>query len=255
MEKEKYQYGFSKEHEKEMYDEKKRIQKAQKTLSVLTDYLAQTNSHPSQQTLLDIGCSTGFMTALYGNTFKQVVGIDIDEEAVQFARLHNAQKNVTFSVRDSLDTQFDDESFDSITCTHIYEHVPDSQRMIEEIYRLLKRGGICYFAAGNRLNIIEGHYGLPFLSFLPKRLAHLYLRITRRGTYYYENHLTLWGLQRLVSSFNVIDYTTKIIEDPEKFFATDLIAPNSLNQKISLFILKHAFFLCPTYIWILIKAG
>jgi hypothetical protein len=41
MEKYKYQHGFSKDHADEMYDIKKRAQKAKKTLSIIFDYLAK----------------------------------------------------------------------------------------------------------------------------------------------------------------------------------------------------------------------
>ncbi len=52
--------------------------------------------------------------------------------------------------------------FDVVTCTHIYEHVPDAQRMMDEIYRVLGTGRrLCYFAAENRIRLWDGHYDLP----------------------------------------------------------------------------------------------
>lgn len=249
----KYQYGFSEEHPDEMYNIEKRSQKGNKTIAVLLEHLELEGRVPTELNVLDIGCSTGFMTGLYGQNFREVVGIDIDEGAVQFARRHNSGENIRYFVSDSMNTNFDNESFDVISCTHIYEHVPDSKRLISEIYRLLKKGGICYFAAGNRLILIEAHYRLPLLSVVPKPLAHLYLRILGRGTYYYENHLTYWGLKKLVSPFEISDYTLKIIEDPERYHATDMVRPNSLKQKIALWLLKVAYFISPTYIWVLKK--
>ena len=253
MEKDKYQHGFSKDHADEMYDIKKRTQKAKKTLSIIVDYLEKEKKNPKKLKLLDIGCSTGFMTRLYGEKFMAVIGIDIDRDAIQYALKNNSSENIEYFVSDSMNTDLEDESFDVITCTHIYEHVPDSHRLMSEIYRLLKSGGICYFAAGNRLNLIEGHYGLPLLSVIPKSLAHLYLRILGKGIFYYENHLTLWGLKKLVSSFEIEDYTLKIIEDPEKYHAEEMIRPNSAKQKIYLALLKITYFISPTYIWVLRK--
>ena len=236
-----------------MYNIEKRTQKGNKTLTVLFDYLAKENKDPAKLNILDIGCSTGFMTRLYGENFREAVGIDIDEQAIQFAAEHNSSENIKYHISDSMNTNFDDKSFDVISCTHIYEHVPNAGKLISEIYRLLKNGGICYFAAGNRLTLIEGHYRLPLLSVFPKPLAHLYLKILRRGTFYYENHLTFWGLKKLVSSFEINDYTLKIIEDPEKYHATEMIKPNSIKQRIFLRLLKAAYFISPTYIWVLKK--
>jgi len=245
----KYQYGFSEKHSDTMYDIKKRTQKANKTLSVISDYFKNLKT----LSLLDIGCSTGIMTRLYGEKFAKVIGIDIDKQAVEFAICNNSSSNVEYFIKDGMDTGFDNESFDVVTCSHIYEHVPDSNKLMSEIYRLLKVDGVCYFVAGNRLNFIEAHYKLPLLSVIPKFLANIYLKILGKGSFYYETHLTLWGLRKLVSEFKIIDYTKKIIKDPKKYFATEMVLPGSFKQKIALMVCKIAYWLCPTYVWLLQK--
>jgi len=249
MNKQEYQYNFSAQHADTMYNQQQRRQKAGKTLAVLKDSLGDLNG----LSLLDIGCSTGIMTALYGPAFGRVTGIDIDEPAVNFAIKNNTEQNIEYHVRDAMNTGFASESFDVITCSHIYEHVPNARKMMDEIFRLLRPGGACYFVAGNRLNLIEGHYKLPFLSIMPKRVAHLYLRLLSRGAHYYETHLTLWSLRELVKDFEILDYTRKIIADPEKFSATELVTPNSLTQKIGLWVVKWFYFLVPNYVWVLVK--
>ena len=37
---------------------------------------------------------------------------------------------------------FDEQHFDLVICNHVLEHVPDMQKCMSEIYRVLKRGGI-----------------------------------------------------------------------------------------------------------------
>jgi ubiquinone/menaquinone biosynthesis C-methylase UbiE len=148
---------------------------------------------------------------------------------------------------------FPDNSFDVVICSQIYEHVPDAGQMMEQIFRVLKPEGVCYFAAGNRLSIEEHHYNLPFLSVIPRPLGHLYLRLTGKGKYYYEKHLSYWGLKWLVKQFEIIDYTTKVINDPEKFDVAYMLEPDSTKQKVSQFIVKRLYWLCPGYIWLLKK--
>jgi 2-polyprenyl-3-methyl-5-hydroxy-6-metoxy-1,4-benzoquinol methylase len=253
MNKTRYQLGFSEQHADEMYDEEKRSIKAKKTLSVLDDVLSKEGKNPEALHLLDIGCSTGFMTKLYARQFKKVTGIDIDKDAVLFAGARNRPTNTRYVVSDCLQTGFNSESFDIVTCTQIYEHVPDARQLMREIRRVLKTGGICYFAAGNRLNLVEGHYGLPLLSVMPKMLGHVYLRITGKGKYYYERHLTLTGLRRLVKDFEIIDYTKKIIDEPARYSATDMLTPGTVTHRIARIAIRVAYFLCPTYIWVLRK--
>jgi len=233
-----------------MYDIVMREQKAKKLLSVLDDYYSQNLKILS---LLDIGCSTGIISHMLSRRFGKVVGIDIDKSAIEYAKENHRSENLEFVVCDAMSTGFLDESFDVVICAHVYEHVPDASLLLSEVNRMLRPRGVCYFAAANRLNLIEPHHKLPFLSIIPKPFAHLYLRIMGKGKYYYESLLTFWGLKKLVSKFDVIDYTLKIIENPRKYCATEIIQPGSFKQEVLIRLVKIAYWLCPTYIWLLKK--
>jgi ubiquinone/menaquinone biosynthesis C-methylase UbiE len=124
---------------------------------------------------------------------------------------------------------------------------------MSEIYRVLKPEGVCFFAAGNRIVLIEPHYHLPFLSVFPKWIAHKYVKIFKKANFYYENLLTYWGLKKLVSKFKIDDYTKKIIKNPENYFATEMVKENSIPQFMYLIALKLAYWLSPTFIWVLRK--
>lgn len=244
-----YQYDFASLYAGKMYDVGSRKMKAGKTIAVLTDCLGKLGKLRH----VDLGCSTGMMTRLYAEHFRTSIGVDIDEKAVRFAKSQKGKKPVKFIVGDAMNTGLPDSSADVVTCSQVYEHVPDARKMIDEIYRILVPGGVCYFAAANRLVWLEAHYELPLLSVMPKFMAHLYLKILKRGDFYYETHFTYWTLKKLVKKFKVTDYTRKVIEDPVKFSATDLTMPGSLKQKMALTLLAVAYWLSPTYIWILKK--
>jgi ubiquinone/menaquinone biosynthesis C-methylase UbiE len=181
------------------------------------------------------------------------IGIEIDQEAIQYAQHYSSSTHVQFLTADSMALPFHDNSVDVIVCNHIYEHVPDADQMMGEIYRVLKEEGFCYFSAGNKHMIIEGHYGLPFLSWIPKPLAHFYLRMTGKGNYYYEEHRSLRGLTRLVKAFRIHDYTLAIVHHPDKFFATDIFNTQTLLYKWIRSIAPYLYRWIPTYIWILTK--
>jgi len=233
-----------------MYDIVSRDQKAKKIISVLNDFYS---GGLERFSLLDLGCSTGIIANILSKKFARVVGIDIDKTAIKYANENFSSENLQFAIGDVMCTGFRDEYFDVIICAHVYEHVPDASLLLSEINRILKPGGVCYFAAANRLNLIEPHHKLPFLSIIPKPFAHLYLRIKGKGNYYYESLLTFWGLKKLVSRFSVMDYTLKILEMPQKYSATEMIQPGTFKQKTILHIVKIAYWLSPTYIWLLQK--
>jgi ubiquinone/menaquinone biosynthesis C-methylase UbiE len=241
------QHAFSSMHASEMYDQHKREIKANKVIAILSDYLGDL----SGKRHLDIGSSTGYMTHLYSKYFGDSTGIDIDTAAVEFANANCGSSKLRFIVGSAMNTELPAKSFDIITCTQIYEHVPDAARLLSEIERLLKDDGVCFFAAGNRFVLMEEHYKLPLLSVVPKGVGHIYVRLAGRGKRYYETHLSLWGLRSLTSKFDIIDYTFRVLEDPVRFHATDMVIPGSFKQRVILLSRPLTYWLVPTYLWLL----
>lgn len=247
-----YQDNFSDAHRDVYFDADNRAKKAGKMLCVLRDALGD---DLSSLHALDIGCSTGAMALALGRHFGEVTGIDIDQKAVEWALDRPHPSHVDFRVGDAMQTGMPDESIDVVICSHVYEHVPDADRMMREIHRVLRGGGTCFFAAENRLVIREGDYRLPFLSWLPKPLAHLYMRAAGKGSHYYEELRTYFGLRRMTRAFERIDYTRRVVEDPVRFSAADQIRPGSLKQRLALLLIDGAYWLVPTYLWLLKKPG
>jgi len=245
-----YQYNFSEMVHRQMYDVKGRERKAKTMIAVLRDFFK-----PDLKSLsaLDVGSSTGIIANFCSNYFGKVIGIDIDEAAIKYANRTHKKDNLEFIKSDSMAMEFQESEFDVAICAQVYEHVPDANKLIQEIYRVLKPGGICYFAAGNRLNINEAHYNLPFLSVIPRPFAHIYIKAAGKANFYYEKHLSYWGLKSLVRAFKIVDYTKQIIENPDLFHADYMIQKGSKKARLAKLIVNHAYFLCPTYIWLLQK--
>ncbi len=220
-------------------------------VSIIGDYFQQDLNSLS---LLDVGSSTGIISHYLSSSVGQVVGVDIDEDAIAFAKQKFDRPNLDFQLGDGIGLDFPDNQFDVVICSQVYEHVPDAHRLVTEIHRVLKPHGICYFAATNRVKLIESHYNLPLLSAIPRPLAHLYLRLMKKGPYYYEKHLSYWGLKNLVKHFEVIDYTKRIVEQPSRYQAEYLIPDQSIKQTVSKFLVGYAYFLFPGYIWLLRKS-
>lgn len=231
-----------------MYDREGRLRKAVTMKAVLEDFLGKPFNGLS---ILVAGGSTGIIDSYLSGHAGSVIGLDIDTDAVRFAAQSFKSSRLSFIVGDAMNISFPDNRFDIVICSQVYEHVPDSKKMMAEIYRVLKPGGICYFAAGNRLNIMEPHYRLPFLSIVPKFLAHFYLRLLGRGNHYYETHFSYWGLTRLVNRFKITDYSAAVIADPVRFGTDYMVSPGSRKQKLALLMCRYFFWLLPGYIWIL----
>jgi 2-polyprenyl-3-methyl-5-hydroxy-6-metoxy-1,4-benzoquinol methylase len=244
-----YQHGYS-ATTPEMFSHSGRQMKAMTMVSVLSERIEK---DIASLCVLNVGGSAGVIDEYLARYFGRVVGIDIDEKAIAYANNNFNRDNLIYETGDAMNLAYEPESFDVVICSQVYEHVMDANVMMAEIFRVIKPGGVVYFAAGNRLMLNEPHYNLPLLSVLPRPLSHPYLKICGKGSYYYEKHLTYWGLKKLVNRFEITDYTKFILHDPEKYSAAYMIKPGSTKQKIACFLSKYAYWLVPGYIWILRK--
>lgn len=96
--------------------------------------------------------------------------------------------------------------------------------------------------------MIEPHYRLPFLSWLPRKAADRYVSLSGRADEYYEQHRTRRGLLKMCRGLSVWDYTYTVLSDSEKFHARDLVPPRLATAPPQLW---RAFApIMPTFIWI-----
>lgn len=244
----KYQLNYAAGNPR-IYNKISREQKASRMIKILKLFFGR--KELKKLTVLDVGCSNGIIGNSLAKNFKKVIGIDIDRKAIQFAQKNFRNKNLEFKIGDAMNLRFKDNNFDIVICAHVYEHVPDSQRLFEEIHRVLRPKGICYLAVANRLWPLEEHYNLPFLSWLPKTLANRYIQLTNKADKYYENHKTYWGLKKLTKKFKRMEYTQKILRNPKKFGYGDMLKP-PLSYLVW-FLSPFARYLSPTFFWLLEK--
>lgn len=236
----KYQFEYAADRS-QMYDLKSRIIKAKRIIKLLEIYFA---SPLAKLEILDIGGSTGIIANELAKTFRKVTVTDIDKGALKFAGKKFKRKNLFFKYADAMKMPFRQNSFDVVICTHVYEHVPSPKKLFNEIHRILKPGGVCYLAAQNKLWPLEAHHNLPFLSYLPKDLADIYIKIKGKSEYY-EHPMTYWQLARTLRKFNIHEYTSKILSKPKKYGYN--ISP------IPEFIARILKYFTPTLFWVLEK--
>jgi len=97
---------------------------------------------------------------------------------------------------------FPEDRFDVVLSNHVIEHVgrtDEQENHLREILRVLAPDGVAYLAAPNRWMLVEPHYRLPFLSWLPRSMRDGYVRATKRGSWYDCEPLSLQCLEKLLS--------------------------------------------------------
>jgi len=89
--------------------------------------------------LLDVGCATGFFLDLARSRGWRVVGSEVSEFTVRYAR-HTLGLDVRLGTLRQLG--FEDQAFDVVTMWDVIEHVPDPLAELREVRRILRDGGV-----------------------------------------------------------------------------------------------------------------
>lgn len=117
-----------------------------------------------KEKILEIGCGRGFYLRTLKSVWPEidVTGVDINSKYLEIARgfmkdLRGDLKDdlkeslrVKLRVADATDLPFKNDSFDRIIASEVLEHIPDDEKAIAEMYRVLKPGGIALVTVPNK---------------------------------------------------------------------------------------------------------
>ena len=113
------------------------------------DLMAQRWELQKYSTLLDVGCGICHWSKIlipYLKNGAKVFAIDSDEKSAQGSNeLHkyfaDFDAEITFKTGNAHELEFDDDSFDVVTCQTVLIHLENPQKAVREMYRVVKPGG------------------------------------------------------------------------------------------------------------------
>ena len=195
---------------------KGRKSKAKKIEKLLEEYLGHviTGKH-----ILDIGCGNGEIARHFSECGNTVTSVDVE-------RHFDADYGFAFVLVGDEKLPFADNSIDICISNHVIEHVKNQSLHMQEIYRVLKPGGICYFATPNRLFPWEPHTKTLFLHYFPKH--RFWNLLKRRGKYEEEFSLLTYGEMKKLfqeTGFIWVEQTIKVIRTPNRYYTKGLTLP------------------------------
>lgn len=227
-----------------------RYQKALKVYHVISRFIKGTKLN--QLWCLDLGCGDGEIAYYLASSVGKVIALDSLLAPIQQAHRRSKMPALAFLQADGLYLPFPDNSFDIVVCTQVYEHLVCAENLPGEVWRVLRPGGLCFFSGPNKLWPIEPHYGLPFLHWLPPKIASLYLRLTGEDGQFEIHSLTYWQLRYLWRHFRIYDCTPLLFSEPTQF-GISLPLKCALFKKTLIFLSRFLYFLVPNINWMLLK--
>lgn len=121
------------------------------------DYFSRILQHEKDSgrelsTVLDVGCGGGFLSEEFTRTGYKVTGIDPIPQFIVSAQKHAAEGglHIDYQTASGENLPFSNRTFDIALCCDVLEHVDDIERVIAEISRVLKTGGIFFYDTINR---------------------------------------------------------------------------------------------------------
>lgn len=152
----------------------------------------------SPGSLLEVGTGSGGIAHYFAHSISREWTVS----AVDVVDNRQLKDGYHFQLIEGCLLPFPDESFDVVISNHVIEHVGDESNQLlhlRELRRVLKPGGRGYLAVPNRWMLVEPHYRVALLSWLPRRWRSPYLRCLKLGGVYDCEPLTLGGVERLLS--------------------------------------------------------
>lgn len=202
--------------------------------------------------ILEIGTGSGGIASYFAHK----KGMQFQITAIDVLDSRTLKDGYQFHLVEGTKTPFNNETFDVIITNHVIEHVGEYESQLEhlsEIKRLLKKNGIAYLAVPNRWMLIEPHYHLIFLSWLPTKYRSKYLKKMRNIDFYDCEPLEKKQLETLfeTAGFSYQNHTIQAL----RIFLHDEKEQHRLLNLIFLFVpnflLKLFLGITPTLIYTL----
>lgn len=138
--------------------------------------------------VLDIASGSGYGTKILAEKAKNVIGVDVNKNAVKYASNNYSAKNIQYKVGSAVKIPIDEKSMDVCVSFETLEHlnIKDGEKFVKEINRVLKDEGVLVLSTPNDKNVPKGnHY--HFKEYTDKEIKKLLDKHFKYVKIYYQH--------------------------------------------------------------------
>lgn len=219
--------------------------KAERTLQILI----RNGIDPERCRCLEIGTGSGVMSRYYAEHFNHFITVDLHDLR------HDRSPGLDFRIMDCQSMEFNDATFDVVLFSHVYQYLNNKSATLAEISRIMTGDGVCFFTTANRFALLEPHYRLAMLGYLPRPLAHRYLNLRRPDFRRYDISSSSYRSLKMTLAhyFTVTDLTVELIRQHKHYNFSDLPAVRQI-ARVPVFILQILnYTIFPSWVMLLRK--
>lgn len=162
--------------------------------------------------ILDVGFGNGGVAVAFNLAGGIVSGIDIDHElkAIADRNVSQNQAKADLRVYNGIVFPFDNDYFDYITSFSVLEHVTCPEKVLNEMLRVLRPGGRILLTLPNKYYPKETHNLVYFVSYMPRGLANIYLKLLKRSPLEHDN-LHFYSYFNIIRMLRKTDHKYEIV--------------------------------------------
>ena len=174
--------------------------------------------HFSASLYLDVGTHLGYNASFFGTNAKEIVGLDLKFPKNTILR---KSRDAHLIVGDGMHLPLSNGKADMVSLFSVIEHVPNSELLLKEAFRVLKSKGMIIIQIPNRFFPVELHSGLPLFFYIPSRIRNL---IIKGIGYEWLGTVDVPSLKKLLGIIFCVDLAAQITVRKVKY-SPSIISP------------------------------
>ena len=185
--------------------------------------------------ILDIGYADGLLLECFYKHGVECYGVDISKEALSYAP-EELKPNLILLDIEKRDLPFKDNTFDVITILEVLEHLHNHRRIISEMYRVLKPGGIVLMSTPTESKVYR------FINKIVQKFVKTSSQVSDFDICGFSPHINVHPKKFWVKEFESVGFT--LLEDfkkSHKGLIKEVIKMHKPKDPIAKFLLHFPF--------------